>query len=462
MRDRLGEEKVGKLLLQFAVPSVISMLVSALYNIVDQIFIGNGIGINGNAATNVAFPLSTLCTSLALLFGIGGASNFNLNMGAGEYKKAGKYVGNAVFLLISSGVILCVVVRIFLQHLMLLFGATEDTLGYALEYTGITSFGFPFLILSTGGSALVRADGSPKFSMACMLSGAIINTIFDPLFIFGFHMGMAGAAWATVLGQIVSGCMVLWYLLRFRSVHLEKSCFVPKLRYCLRVAALGTSNCFNQIAMMVVQIVMNNTMTYYGALSVYGQEIPLACSGIINKVNMIAFSLVIGISQGLQPITSFNYGARKYGRVWSSYRLAVTAGTVISVLSFLCFQLFPRQIISLFGSGSEEYFAFAERYFRIFLLFTFINGIQPITSNFFTAMGKAPKGVLMALTRQVIFLLPLLVILPMIWGIDGVMYAGPIADGAAALLAIILVVRERGKLLAMEKQQNLQNSPENV
>ena len=271
MRDRLGEEKVGKLLLQFAVPSVISMLVSALYNIVDQIFIGNGIGINGNAATNVAFPLSTLCTSLALLFGIGGASNFNLNMGAGEYKKAGKYVGNAVFLLISSGVILCVVVRIFLQPLMLLFGATEDTLGYALEYTGITSFGFPFLILSTGGSALVRADGSPKFSMACMLSGAIINTIFDPLFIFGFHMGMAGAAWATVLGQIVSGCMVLWYLLRFRSVHLEKSCFVPKLRYCLRVAALGTSNCFNQIAMMVVQIVMNNTMTYYGALSVYGQ-----------------------------------------------------------------------------------------------------------------------------------------------------------------------------------------------
>ena len=161
MRDRLGEERVGKLLLQFAVPSVISMLVSALYNIVDQIFIGNGIGINGNAATNVAFPLSTLCTSLALLFGIGGASNFNLNMGAKDYKKAAKYVGNAVFLLLSSGILLCVVVRIFLRPLMLLFGATEDTLGYALEYTGITSLGFPFLILSTGGSALVRADGSP-------------------------------------------------------------------------------------------------------------------------------------------------------------------------------------------------------------------------------------------------------------------------------------------------------------
>ena len=454
MRERLGEEKVGKLLLQFAIPSVMSMLVSALYNIVDQIFIGNGIGINGNAATNVAFPLSTLCTSLALLFGIGGASNFNLSMGAGDYKKAAKYVGNAVFLLLSSGILLCILVRIFLQPLMLLFGATTDTLDYALEYTGITSFGFPFLILSTGGSALVRADGSPKFSMACMLSGAVINTIFDPLFIFTFDMGMAGAAWATVLGQIVSGCMVLWYLLHFRSVHLQKSCFIPKIRYCLRVAALGTSNCFNQIAMMVVQIVMNNTMTYYGGLSVYGQEIPLACSGIINKVNMIFFSLVIGISQGLQPITSFNYGAKKYGRVWSSYRLAVTAGTIISIISFLCFQLFPRQIIALFGSGSESYFVFAERYFRVFLFCTFINGIQPITSNFFTAMGKAPKGILMALTRQVIFLLPLLVLLPMVWGIDGVMYAGPIADGAAAILAIALVIRERGKLLAMEKQES--------
>lgn len=452
-RNQLGEEKIGRLLVRFAVPSVISMLVSALYNIVDQIFIGNGIGINGNAATNVAFPLSTLCTSLALLFGIGGAANFNLCMGAGEHKRAGKYVGNSIFLLLSSGILLCVLVRIFLQPLMLLFGATEDTLAYSLEYTGITSFGFPFLILSTGGSALIRADGSPKFSMACMLSGAIINTIFDPLFIFVFQMGMAGAAWATVLGQIISGCMVLWYLLHFRSVRLEKQYFLPKLRCCLRVAALGTSNCFNQIAMMVVQIVMNNTMTFYGALSVYGQEIPLACSGIINKVNMIFFSLVIGISQGLQPITSFNYGAKKYGRVWSSYRLAVTAGTVISLISFLCFQLFPRQIISLFGSGSEEYFVFAERYFRIFLFCTFINGIQPITSNFFTSMGKAPRGILMALTRQVIFLLPLLVILPMFWGIDGVMYAGPIADTAAALLAIVLVVIERKKLLAMEKTQ---------
>lgn len=452
-RNQLGEEKIGRLLVRFAVPSVISMLVSALYNIVDQIFIGNGIGINGNAATNVAFPLSTLCTSLALLFGIGGAANFNLCMGAGEHKKAGKYVGNAIFLLLSSGILLCVLVRIFLQPLMLLFGATEDTLAYSLEYTGITSFGFPFLILSTGGSALIRADGSPKFSMACMLSGAVINTIFDPLFIFGFQMGMAGAAWATVLGQIISGCMVLWYLLHFRSVRLEKQYFLPKLRCCLRVAALGTSNCFNQIAMMVVQIVMNNTMTFYGALSVYGQEIPLACSGIINKVNMIFFSLVIGISQGLQPITSFNYGAKKYGRVWNSYRLAVTAGTAISLVSFLCFQLFPRQIISLFGSGSEEYFVFAERYFRIFLFCTFINGIQPITSNFFTSMGKAPRGILMALTRQVIFLLPLLVILPMFWGIDGVMYAGPIADTAAALLAIVLVVIERKKLLAMEKTQ---------
>lgn len=296
MRERLGEEKVGKLLLQFAIPSVISMLVSALYNIVDQIFIGNGIGINGNAATNVAFPLSTLCTSLALLFGIGGASNFNLSMGAGDYKKAAKYVGNAVFLLLSSGILLCILVRIFLQPLMLLFGATTDTLDYALEYTRDYILWISIFNPLYWWQRFSPCRWKPQISMACMLSGAVINTIFDPLFIFTFHMGMAGAAWATVLGQIVSGCMVLWYLLHFRSVHLQKSCFIPKIRYCLRVAALGTSNCFNQIAMMVVQIVMNNTMTYYGGLSVYGQEIPLACSGIINKVNMIFFSLVIGIS----------------------------------------------------------------------------------------------------------------------------------------------------------------------
>lgn len=453
--ERLGQEKVGRLLVSYAVPSIISMLVGALYNIVDQLFIGQGIGMLGNAATNVAFPLTTLCTSMALLFGIGGASNFNLAMGAREKEKAAKFAGNAITLLISAGIIICVIVRVFLKPLMMLFGATNDTLDYSLTYTGITSFGFPFLILTTGGNALIRADGSPKFSMFSSLIGAIINTILDPLFIFQFKMGIAGAAWATVIGQIVSGLLVLGYLIRFRTVHLSLKDFIPAPRRALRIAALGTSNAFNQVAMMIVQIVMNNTMTYYGALSHYGSDIPLACSGIIAKVSMIFFSLIIGISQGTQPIIGFNYGAKQYSRVRQTYLLAISAASIISIISFLAFQIFPRQIISLFGSGSPEYFEFAERYFRIFLFFTFLNFLQPISSNFFTSIGKAYKGVLLSLTRQVIFLLPLILILPIIFGLDGVMFAGPIADLAAALLAFFLVRKEFFKLKAEEAKQSV-------
>lgn len=446
----LGEEKIGKLLFTYAVPSIVSMLVSALYNIVDQLFIGRGIGMLGNAATNVAFPLTTLCTSIALLLGVGGASNFNLNMGAGKKEDAAKFAGNAITMLISAGVLLCLVVRLFLQPLMLLFGATPDILDYALTYTGITSLGFPFLILSTGGSSLIRADGSPRFSMICMLSGAIVNTILDPLFIFQFNMGIAGAAWATVLGQVLSGCMVLGYLFRFKTVRLERWHFLPTFRKVARIAALGASKFCNQVAMMVVQIVMNNTMTYYGAMSAYGSEIPLACSGIITKVNTIFFAFVIGIAQGFQPIVGFNFGARKYARVRESYKLAVLSAGAISIFSFLAFQLFPRQIISLFGSGSEEYFHFAERYFRIFLFFTFLNCIQPMTADFFSSIGKAYKGILISLTRQFLFLLPLIILLPAFFGIDGVMFAGPIADLAAAILAFLLMRHELQIIKQME------------
>lgn len=223
----------------------------------------------------------------------------------------------------------------------------------------------------------------------------------------------------------------------------------------VQITSLGLAGCFNQLAMMVVQITMNNTLTYYGGKSAYGSEIPLACAGIIAKVNMIYFSIIIGISQGLQPIVSFNYGARKYGRVHDTYRLALISATVVSTLAFLCFQLFPRQITSLFGQGSEEYFRFAENYFRTFLFFTFLNGIQPITSNFFTAIGKATRGAVLALTRQIIFLLPLILILPMLIGIDGVMYAGPVADFAAAVLAFVMGFISLKQLRKMEAETDL-------
>lgn len=447
----LGSEPISTLLRRFAVPSVIAMLVSALYNMVDQLFIGHSIGVLGNAATNVAFPLSMVCTSIGLLCGIGGAANFNLCMGRREPEHAKSYVGSAISMLAILGVILCVAVQLFLRPMMLLFGATPDVIDYACTYTRITSIGFPFLIVTIGGSNLIRADGSPKFSMLCNLVGAIVNTILDPLFIFVFHMGMAGAALATITGQILSFALVVFYLRGFKTLPLSLSDLKPNMACWARIAALGATPAFNQVAMMVVQIVMNNTLTYYGSNSVYGSDIPLACAGIISKVNMLFFSFVIGISQGLQPIVSFNFGAQKYDRVKDAYKKAVFAATAISIVAFLCFQFFPRQIIGIFGSGSEEYLHFAERYFRIFLFFTFLNGIQPVSSNFFTSIGAPKKGIFLSLTRQIIFLLPLLLIFPYLFGIDGVMYTAPIADLAAASVSIVMVVREFKIMIELQK-----------
>lgn len=447
----LGSEPVSSLLRRFAIPSVIAMLVSALYNMVDQLFIGHSIGVLGNAATNVAFPLSMVCTSIGLLCGIGGAANFNLCMGRREPEHAKSYVGSAISMLAILGVILCVAVQLFLHPMMLLFGATPDVIDYACTYTRITSIGFPFLIVTIGGSNLIRADGSPKFSMLCNLVGAIVNTILDPLFIFVFHMGMAGAALATITGQILSFALVVFYLRGFKTLPLSLSDLKPNMACWARIAALGATPAFNQVAMMVVQIVMNNTLTYYGSNSVYGSDIPLACAGIISKVNMLFFSFVIGISQGLQPIVSFNFGAQKYDRVKDAYKKAVFAATAISIVAFLCFQFFPRQIIGIFGSGSKEYLHFAERYFRIFLFFTFLNGIQPVSSNFFTSIGAPKKGIFLSLTRQIIFLLPLLLIFPYLFGIDGVMYTAPIADLAAASVSIVMVVREFKIMAELQK-----------
>lgn len=441
----IGALPVKKLLGKFAVPSIIAMLVSALYNIVDQFFIGRSVGELGNAATNIAFPLSIACVSIALLFGIGGASAFNLAMGRGDKEKAGFLLGNAAAMLVLCGTVLLLVTQLFLTPLLHLFGSPENVLEYAKIYTRITSVGFPFLILSTGGGHLVRADGSPKFTMVCNLAGAVINTVLDAIFVFGFQWGMAGAAAATIIGQIVAAGMVIWYLSRCKTVRLCRMHFIPRGEYVGQIAALGAAPCSNQLAMMLVQIVMNNSLKKYGAASVYGESIPIACAGIIMKVNQVFFSFIIGISQGLQPIVSFNYGAAKYARVKEAYLRAIGYGFVLSVIAFALFQIFPRQIISIFGDGNEVYYQFAISYFRVFLFFTFLNFMQPITSNFFTATGFPKKGMFLSLTRQIIFLLPLLLVLPLFLGIDGVLYAGPIADFLAGIVAVWMIVREMKK-----------------
>lgn len=418
------------------------MLVNALYNIVDQIFIGQGVGMLGNAATNIAFPVTTVSTAAALLLGIGSASNYNLEMGAGNEKKASEIAGTGLSVLVISGITIAAISLIFLHPLLLLFGGTPDVMPYATDYVGIIAIGLPFFVLSVGGNHIIRADRSPTYSMVCTLTGAIINTILDPLFIFGFKWGIKGGAWATVTGQMVSALLVIIYFSKFRKMELKPYMFRPQLTLLKAICSLGLASCINQLAITAVQIVMNNVLRHYGAASVYGSDIPIACVGIISKVNMVFMSICIGVSQGSQPIWGFNYGAKKFDRVRQTYKYSATICTTVAVIFFLCFQLFPHQIVGAFGSGSDLYFQFAERYLKIFMLLTFVNGIQPMSSGFFTSMGKARLGVIVSLTRQVIFLLPLVVIFPLLMGIDGVMYAGPIADAAALVLTIYFTRRE--------------------
>ncbi len=448
----LGTEKLGTLIARYAIPAIISMLVNSLYNMVDQIFIGNGVGMLGNAATNVAFPITTFCTACALLLGIGGSSNYNLTAGKGDTEKAGRFIGTALSSIVIAGVILMVMILLFLDPLLNLCGATEDVLPYAQDYMSITAFGLPFFMLSAGGSHLIRADGSPNMSMASTLVGAVLNMILDPIYIFVFHWGIRGAAIATITGQIISAGIVVFYFTRLTHVKLNRHLLVPKPRLLGSIASLGIASFINQIAMAVAQVVMNDTLRYYGASSVYGAEIPLACVGVISKINAVFMALAVGISQGCQPIWGFNRGAEKYGRVRQTYWYAFRICLVIGIVFFVAFQLFPVQIVSLFGTGSELYYQFAEQYFRVFMFMTFINGIQPMSSGFFTSNGKAVLGMCVSLTRQIIFMIPCILIFASMFGIDGVIYAGPIADGAAFIVAFSLAMYQLNKMKQLENE----------
>lgn len=464
MKNPLSYEPVGKLIRKFAVPSIISMLVISLYNIVDQFFIGRTVGLEGNSATNVAFPITTLCIATALAFGIGGASGFNLNMGAGNKKKAMYFVGNALTMMFGIGIVIAIIGTIFLKPLLIFFGAPKAdgsmVLTYAIEYVRILIIGFPFVIVSSGGAHLVRADGSPRFSMVCNITGAIINVVLDYLFVMVWGWGMSGAAAATVIGQIISFGLVVYYVKHYKTGKIELKHLKPNRSIVLRTMHLGMAQCLNQLSIMVVQIVMNKSLTYYGGLSIYGQAIPLACVGIIMKVNQVYFSICIGIAQGMQPIASFNRGARNFDRVKKTYKIAVTCTTVVSSIAFVIFQTLPRQIIGLFGEGSDAYFTFAENFFRIFLFMTFLNGIQPITSTFCTAVGEPNKGAFLSLTRQIIFFLPLVLVMPLIFmkigraGIDGMMYTAPISDCLAAVISILMIRSIFRKFNRMAKEDS--------
>lgn len=451
IENPLGVKPVSKLIRTFAIPSIVSMLVGSLYNIVDQFFIGQKVGELGNAATNIAFPLSISSIAIALLFGIGGASTFNLNMGKNRKEEAKRFMANAAVMSLICGIVLAVIAEIFLDKMLIFFGSSKDILPYASVYTRITAIGFPMLIFSTTAAHLIRADGRPQVSMLCNLVGAIVNTILDAVFVFKFNMGMQGAALATIIGQYVSAILAFYYLVNAKTVKIGLKDLKLQKKYIIPTMELGVAPCINQLAMMLVQIVLNNSLKHYGSLSIYGAETTIAVVGIATKVNSVFMSFVIGMSQGLQPIASFNYGAGKYKRVMEVYKKTCKISFVMAVIAWIAFIMFPRQIISVFGnSSSDMYYLFAVRYFRIYLFFTMLNFLQPITSNFFTALGKAKIGGFLSLTRQIIFLLPLIIILPLFAGIDGIMFAGPVADLMAALASLFFVIREFKRLTRMQ------------
>lgn len=442
----LETESIWKLMKKFAVPAIVSGLVNSLYNIVDQIFIGQSIGPLGNAATNVAFPLVIILTAFGMMVGVGAASNFSLRLGERDTKKAAGYVGTSIVMTLLTGIVMAIITLLFLDPMMNLFGARGDVLVYAKQYTGITAFGMPFAIVSTALSQMIRADGSPRYSMVSTLIGAALNFVLDPIFIFGFGLGMQGAAVATVTGQVVSAVVILVYFRKFRSVPLKKEDFRLKKECVQGIISLGMAACLSQLAVTIVQIVLNNALGHYGELSIYGRDIPLAAVGVVSKVSSVFTSVMFGIAQSCQPIMGFNYGTGNSERVRKSFRCAATIIMIAGIISFLCFQLVPRQILQIFGQGDELYYEFGIRYFRIFMFFIFVNGLQILTSSFFSSIGKAVHGTIMSLSRQVLVFLPLVIVLPAMIGIDGILYAGPIADGIAVVISLGLYYVEARRM----------------
>lgn len=442
-RNPLGYQPVRVLMKRLAIPAVVANVVNALYNVVDQIVIGQGIGFLGNAATNIAFPLTTICLALGLMIGIGSASRFNLEMGRKEMQKAKLTIGNATILLFGVGILICLLVRIFLEPLMLIFGATENILSYAMTFSGITSFGIPFLMFSMGFNPIVRADASPKYSMMAIVTGAVINTVLSPLFMFVFNWGIAGAAWATVISQFISALLLLAYFPRFKSVTLEKEDFKLDWHTIKSIVVLGLTPFVTQVSNIIIQVLGNNLLKQYGSQSIYGPDIPIAIAGIVMKVNVIFMAIVLGMVQGSQPIIGFNYGAKNFPRVRETFKVLMKSVAVVSVLAWMAFELLPGQLISLFGSGdSGLYLEFGKYYMRTFLFFSITNGLMISISTYFTSIGKAWKGTILSMLRQLILLIPLMILFARMFGVKGVMLGGPVSDFATFIMAAIFIVIE--------------------
>ena len=438
----LGTEKIGKLIRKFSIPCIISLLVNSLYNIVDQIFIGWGVGYLGNGATNIVFPLTMICLAFALMFGDGASAYLSLKLGEKKKEEAAKGVGNGIILCTSISIILTAIMLIFLSQLLNLFGCTEALRDYALKYGRVIILGLPFMMIGTTLNSIIRADGSPNYAMRSMVSGAILNIILDPIFIFIFKMGVEGAAIATVISQFITFALNIIYIKKFKSITIHKETLKPELKISRKVSALGISSFITQMSFVFVVAFENNLLAKYGVESKFGSEIPITVLGIVMKINQILNSIIIGIAAGSQPILGYNYGARKFDRVKSTLKRVLGLSTIISTIAFILFQTIPDKLISIFGSGDATYMEFACLSFRTYLMLCICNGIQIPAGIFFQAIGKSIKSAILSLSRQMLFLIPSMIILGNIFGIMGILYSGPFADGLAFILACILLIKE--------------------
>ena len=458
----LGRDKINKLLISFAIPCVISMLINSVYNIVDQIFIGKGVGTLGNAATNVIFPLVILANAIAGLIGNGAAANLSLKLGEKKESEARASIGSSITLTFIISILFAVLAYIFLPKLVYMFGCTENVYNYALSYGKIILVGAPFMIIYSVLSSIIRADGNPRYSMIMLVVGAIINIILDPVFIFGFNMGVFGGGLATVIGQVISFVIALCYLPKIKSVKLEKEDFKIN-KSILRTLSLGLSSFITQATILVLFVFMNNMMTKFGAMSKYGADIPLSVYGVISKINSLYISFVLGVSIGAQPIIGFNYGAGNLDRVKETLRKVLIINFVVGIIFNLIFILFPEQIAGIFISSEDAsytlFMEFAKLMCHSFLLVCALNAMEMTTSIVVQSLGNVVKATAVSFIRQIILFIPLALLLSMAFnlGLNGILYAGCLADSITFVIAGIIFIGEYKKLGTYSKKDKVEN-----
>ncbi len=437
----LGYEPVGKLLRKFAIPSCIALVVNALYNIVDQIFIGQSVGYLGNGATNIILPFTVLAMAISLLCGDGCAAFYSQMLGRKKPEEAAKGVFSAIIVSIVACLALMAVFLIFAEPLCKLTGGTSEFMPYALDYGRIIAIGYPMTGFACAFSAVIRADGSPRYSMSGLIAGCITNIILDYIFVFPLDMGVKGAALATVLGQIANVLVYVFYFKRFKCVTIKKENVRVSPSALKPILKLGSSSFITQMSAVVIIIVLNNIMVKYGAQSVYGAEIPLTSFGITMKINNILVSIMAGIGAGSLPIIGFNYGAGNYERIKKTIFTAISAASICGLIATVFFQIFPAQIVNIFGAQNDLYLNFGILCLRIFLSCIILDGLNNSAATYFQAMGKPVYSVTSSICRQIAFNIPVLLILSAVMGIEGCLWAGPVTTIASFILNVTLLVK---------------------